>query len=84
MVVHVNDYMAEIESRLSNSPTPLAVTALNKLNVYRGVFYFEDGMRWEGGRYSVPDPDHPGKFKYLPVDYFPGKRAHNWPPGYNR
>lgn len=81
-VVHVSDYMAEIDEDLANI---MSVTAVTNVNVYRGVFFFDDGMRWEGGRYSVPDPDHSGKFKYLPADYFPGKRrGNNWPPGYNQ
>jgi hypothetical protein len=54
------------------------------VNVYLSAFYFADGMEWGLGRYSVPDPDHPGKFKPLPANYFPGKRGRNWPPGYNQ
>jgi len=80
IVVHVSEYMPEIEDDLANH---WPVTAITKVNIYRGVFYFEDGMIWDLGRYSVPDPEHPGKFKKLPEDYFPGQRGHNWPPGYN-
>lgn len=81
IVVHVGDYTGEIAESLANYAP---VTPVTRVNVYRGSFYFDDGMRWEGGRYSVPDPDHLGKFKYLPADYFPGKRGRNWPPGYNQ
>lgn len=81
IVVHVSDYMAEIGKSLENL---LPITAVAKVNVDRGPFYFDDGMMWSLGRYSVPDPEHPGKFKYLPADYFPGKRGRNWPPGYNQ
>jgi len=81
IVVHVSDYMPEIEASLANYVPASAVT---KVNVYRGNFYFADGMAWGLGRYSVPDPDHPGKFKPLAADYFPGKRGRNWPPGYSQ
>ena len=81
LVVHVSDYMAEIEEDLANY---LPVTAVTKVNVYRGPFYFTSGMKWSLGRYSIQDPEHPGKFKEIPADYFPGRKDHNWPPGYNR
>jgi hypothetical protein len=81
IVVHVSDYMPEIEASLANF---LPVSAVTKVNVYRGDFYFADGMQWNLGRYSAPDLDHPGKFKPLAADYFPGKRGRNWPPGYNQ
>ncbi len=81
IVVHVSDYLADIEKRLADY---MPVTAVTKANIYRGSFYFSDGMQWIPGRYSVPDPEHPGKFKDLPADYFPGRRGNNWPPGYNQ
>ncbi|HTU48174.1 MAG TPA: hypothetical protein VMF91_24145 [Bryobacteraceae bacterium] len=83
IVVHVSDYMDEIEHNLSDFMAPAGIT---KVNVYTGAFFFADGMRWEGGsdRYSLPDPEHPGKFKDLPADYFPGRRGNNWPPGYSQ
>ncbi len=80
-VVHVSDYMGDIEkSTLSNT---MPVTAVTKVAIFRGTFYFDDGMRWTLGRFSVPDPEHPGKFNNLPAEYFPGARAHNLPPGYS-
>lgn len=82
LVVHVSDYMPEIEQDLAAYGLP--VTAVSKVNVYRGVFFFADGMRWTLGAYGVPDPEHPGKFKELPAEYFPGDRGNNWPPGYNQ
>ncbi len=82
IVVHISDYMADIEGQLANF---LPVTAVSKVNVCRGVSYFEDGMHWyPGAGYGVPDPEHPGKFKDLPATYFPGRRDYNWPPGQNR
>lgn len=80
IVIHVSDYMPEIQDDLANF---LPVTILTKVNVHRLVFYFDDGMEWSLGTYSVPDPEHHGKFSPLPANYFPGKRGHNWPPGYN-
>jgi hypothetical protein len=77
----VSDYLPEIEEDLADF---LPVTSVRNVNVYRGVFYFDDGMQWSLARYSVPDPEHPGKFKELPADYFPGKRKRNWPPGYSQ
>ena len=73
--------MNEIERNLADF---MPVTAVTKVNVYRGPFYFDDGMQRDLGRYAVPDPKHHGKFKELPADYFPGKRGRNWPPGYNQ
>ena len=84
IVVHVSDYIDEIESNLSNAPTQFPITALTKVNVYRGPFYFDNGMQWSLGRFSVPDPGRPGKFKELPANYFPGRRGHNWPPGFSQ
>ena len=81
IVVHVSDYMDEIERNLADF---MPVTAVTKVNVYRGPFYFDDGMQWNLGRYAVPDPEHHGKFKELPADYFPGRRGNNWPPGYEQ
>lgn len=81
MTVRVGDYMDEIEKSLENH---LPATAVTKVAVHIGAFFFEDGMRAFGPFYSVPDRDHPGKVKYLPHDYFPGRRDRNWPPGYDR
>ncbi|HTU48176.1 MAG TPA: hypothetical protein VMF91_24155 [Bryobacteraceae bacterium] len=81
IVVHVSDYMDEIEHNLSDFMVPAAVT---RVKVHRDVFYFNDGMEWGLGRYAVPDQEHPGKFKELPADYFPGRRGNNWPPGYSQ
>ncbi len=81
IVVHVGDYMAEIERNLADF---MPVADVTKVNVSRGVFYFDDGLSWSLGRYAAPDPQHHGKFKELPIDYFPGRRGNNWPPGYNQ
>jgi hypothetical protein len=82
IVVRLSDYMPQVEESLQNF---IPVTAVTKVTLHRGPFFFDDGMTWTpGAGYSVPDPDHPGKFNKLPPDYFPGKRGRNWPPGYNQ
>lgn len=81
LTIHVGDYMDEIERSLENH---LAVSSVSKVAVHIGPFFFEDGMRAVGPFYSVPDPEHHGKYQYLPQNYFPGKRETNWPPGYDR
>lgn len=81
LTIHVGDYMDEIKRNVEHY---LPVTAVNKVAVHLSAFFFEDGMRSVGPFYSVPDPEHHGKFRYLPENYFPGKRENNWPPGYNR
>jgi hypothetical protein len=81
IVVHVEDYMNEIEDQLSNY---MVVTAVRNVTVHLDGVFFKDGMQWNISGYSTPDPHHPGKFKYLPGDFFPGSRGRNWPPGYNQ
>lgn len=81
MDVYVSDYLAEIKDTLSNL---LPVTAITKVAVHIGPFFFEDAMRWNLGFYSVPDPEYHGQFRRLPDNYFPGNRGHNWPPGYDQ
>jgi hypothetical protein len=81
IVVRVSDYMPEIEESLTNF---MAVSSVSKINLHRDAFYFRDGMIWSLGRYAVPDPQHRGKFKELPADYFPGRRGNNWPPGHEQ
>ena len=81
IVVHVSDSMDEIDRVLADFMPVIAVT---KVKIYRGVFFFADGMQWGLGRYAVPDPQHHGKFTELPIHYFPGIRGNNWPPGYSQ
>ena len=84
LTVHIGDDINDIltESGLLHY---MPVTAVSKVAVHIGAFYFRDGMKWGGGgAYAIPDPQHPGKFNHLPDNYFPGKRNHNWPPGYDQ
>ena len=80
LTIRVGDYLEDMKSKLSNYEP---ITAVRNIAVHLGSFYFPSGMKWFGG-YAVPDPTHPGKFRYLPDNYFPGRRADNWPPGYDR
>lgn len=80
IVIHVGEYMKQIESELADFAPASEIT---KVKLYRGPFYFQNGMKWNLGSYSVPDPQRPGKFKELPADYFPGRRGNNWPPGFS-
>ncbi len=81
LVVHLSDYIQEIDDQVQHW---LPLPAVTNVKIYRGIFFFDDGMSWQLGSYAVPDPENPGKFRLLPADYFPGHRDHNWPPGYNQ
>jgi len=79
MVVHVGDYFDQIRVDLERV-RPLA--ANTRVIIDRGVIFFDDGMKWVGGAYSVPDSQHRGQWKTLDPMYFPGDREDNWPPGH--
>ncbi len=82
IVVHIGEYMEDIQNSLAPH---MPVTAVRRVAVHVSPFLFEDGMRWgDGSGYALPDPEHPGRFKYLPDDYFPGEKGNNWPPGYRQ
>lgn len=72
MVLNLADYSDEINATVDSN-------AVSKVIIRRSWFVFDDAMRWASGRYSTPDPEHPGKWKYLDVQYFPGWPT--WPPG---
>ncbi len=77
LVVHVGDYIDEIKGQVEND---MPLSAVTKLRIHIGPFFFSDGMRWYLGYFAVPDPEHPGKFKNLPDAYFPGSQYQNYPP----
>lgn len=71
LAVHVGTYWNDIldESGLEKF---MPVTAVSKVRLDIGPFFFEDGMRWSGGGlYAVPDPKHRGRFQNLPTITFP-------------
>ena len=77
--IHLGDYIEDVQANLADL---MSLTSVNQVLIRISPVFFEDGMRWESGGFSIPDGDHPGKFQYLPDNYFPGNQYHNWPPGY--
>jgi hypothetical protein len=73
--VHLSDYINQIRGSVAAVPFP----NVTRVIVRRSSFVFDDGMRW-AGEYSIPDPDHPGKWKNMPPAYFPGNGHLTWPP----
>lgn len=76
--IHLADYIDQIRASIE-AVVPSAV--VTKCRIHMGSFVFDDGMRWDG-TYSVPDPQHPGKFNQLDGKYFPG--TPKWPPDYHK
>jgi len=80
VVIHVGDYADAVARSLKQMGRSHAPA---RLFIIPGTFYFDDGMRWAGNRYSTPDPEHPGKWISEDAEYFPGNRWDNWPvPGH--
>jgi hypothetical protein len=76
LAIHIGDSIAGIVASVAHDmPFP----SVTKCIIRRGAFFFDDGMRWYGTGYSVPDPDNAGKFKPMDRRYFPG--IPSWPPG---
>jgi hypothetical protein len=72
MVFSVREYIEEIKRVVDPK-------AISKVIIRRSSVLFDDAMRWDsGGGYSNPDPEHPGKWRYLDPSYFPG--TPDWPP----
>ena len=80
LTVRIADHMDDIEHSALTKRMP--VTYVTTVNLYRGPFYFTDGMRWNGA-FEKPDPGHPGKFQQIRYGWFPGARERNLPPAYN-
>jgi len=78
IVVHVGDYIDKIKAYVE---TAMPLFYVTKCDVSADDCAFDDGMRWAGGAFSVPDPAHPGKWMYFPSGYFPGNPRQYWPPG---
>ena len=78
LVLNVRDHIGEIEGTLG----PALSLPVTKVTIHLIGCNFEDGMHWNPGSYSVPDPDHPGQWKRMAArSYCPGDRFANWPPG---
>jgi hypothetical protein len=63
MQISFAPYADDIRKRIEERQ-PFSTISRCFINMHTG--YFEDGMQWLLGLYSVPDPSHPGSFK--PVD----------------
>ena len=75
--IRVADYLAEINAYPDHI---IALEQITHCVIFRGTFYFDDGMKWQPSGFSVPDPDHPGKYKYVEGRYFPGRPTPEHPP----
>jgi len=76
MAVALGDHIDAIRS---GTRSVIALAAATKLRIDLTEFCFVDGMRWLGGGFDDPDPQHPGKWKYRGSGYFPGDIDSNWP-----
>lgn len=79
LVLHVGDYIEGIRGYVEQQ---MPLSQATKIDIHRGTFYFDDGMRWQaGGGFSIPDPARPGWFKQMDMGrFFPGHPSQNWPP----
>lgn len=78
LAIRIVDYMDQLKSYVDQAMPFATVT---KCTIYGTKGCFEDGTCWAGDSFSAPDPSHPGKFKPLGPDYFPGDPHQYWPPG---
>lgn len=77
LILRGSDYADAIAGTLS----PVLVVPLTDVRIHFIGMYFEDGMHWNPGVYSVPDREHAGEWIHLaPGSYFPGNRRAHWPP----
>lgn len=74
LIFKASEYADTLKAALDGSFEPIT-----KVTVHLVSFYFEDGMHWNQGSYSSPDPVHPGQMKHVNTDYFPGNRYRNRP-----
>lgn len=77
--IRVGDFIKELKAEMEGD---LPVAAISRVSIHIGPFFFQDGMRWFAGVFEAPDRGHPGKYRAMPDDYFPGNQLLNWPPGY--
>jgi hypothetical protein len=78
LAIHIGDYMGGIRQAVEGRTS---LSTIGKVFIYKGMYYFEDGMKWGGGCFSLPVPERPGVFRCIPDDdYFPGDMHNNWPP----
>jgi len=73
MTLRLADQITSIEGTVISIP----FSAVTKCHIRRAVFFFDDGMKWDG-KFSVPDSTHPGQWIQQTRGYFPG--VPTWPP----
>jgi len=78
LVVSVRDYFYQIKEGLEQQKPPAGFT---QVLINPQVAFFDDGMKWAGGAYALPDPRQRGHWKYFDEKYFPGDIEDNLPPG---
>ena len=78
LTIRVGDLIEQIRQRME-SDRPLA--AYTQVFVSSGEVFFEDGMRWSGNVFAIPNRQTAGAWKNMDELYFPGDREDNLPPG---
>jgi hypothetical protein len=78
--IQVGDEIEVLRESLGKFPKrPITIDSITNCFIGRAGVYFDDGMKWLIIGYSVPDPEHPGKFRNLESGFFPGDRMRYWP-----
>jgi len=76
-VIRLSEYIDQIRSATQD----VLSAGVMSIRIDPLSFIFEDGMECgPGGNFATPDQEHPGKWKPMPGDYFPGNVHANWPP----
>ena len=78
LVIRIADYADQLKSYIDQV---MPFTTVTKCTIYGTKGCLEDGTCWSGDSFSAPDPSHPGRFRPLGSDYFPGDPHQYWPPG---
>ncbi len=69
--------LADQINRVKNSIVRIPFSAVTTCNIRRVLFFFDDGMKWDG-KFYVPDSAYPGQWSLVGGRYFPGIPV--WPP----
>ncbi|MGD0870210.1 MAG: hypothetical protein ABSB88_11705 [Bryobacteraceae bacterium] len=75
--IRLSEYIDQIRYTIQDA----LFAPVTSIRINPAYFIFDDGMSWSpGGHFATPDQEHPGKWKPMPHDYFPGNVHANWPP----